>query len=118
MPIDTESPKSRAAVSAAALVWDGMTVGLGSGSTAAIMIRRLAERINKEGLNITAVSSSDETTLLAGSLGIPVRDLDSVLELDISLDGADEIDSKFRMIKGAVVPCCAKRSSRSPQITG
>ena len=77
-----------------------MTVGLGSGSTSALMIHRLAERIEQERLKITAVSTSVESTLLAGSLGITVLDLDAVTDLDINLDGADEIDPKFRMIKG------------------
>ncbi len=100
MPAATESPKSRAAVAAAELVRDGMIVGLGSGSTATLMIRRLGQRIEQEGLKITAISTSDETAVLAGSLGIPVQDLDTVLVLDINLDGADEIDPDFRMIKG------------------
>ena len=100
MPVATESPKSRAASAGAALICHGMTVGLGSGSTAALMVRSLAQRIEREHLLITAVSSSVETTRLAGSLGITVLDLDDVLDLDISLDGADEIDPAFRMIKG------------------
>ena len=94
MPLVAESPKSRAAVAAAALVRDGMIVGLGSGSTAALMVRRLGERIEQERLKITAVSTSDETTQLAGSLGIP-SGLDDVAALDINLDGADEIDPNF-----------------------
>ncbi len=100
MPADTETAKSRAAVAGAALVCDGMTVGLGSGTTAALLVRRLAARVEAEKLKISAVSSSDETTHLAGSLGITVYDLDEVLALDISLDGADEIDPAFRMLKG------------------
>jgi ribose 5-phosphate isomerase A len=100
VPALNESPKVRAAHAGAALVRDGMTVGLGSGSTSTLMIRRLAERIEHEGLKITAVSTSDESTRLATSLGITVRDLDDVSELDINLDGADEIDPLFRMIKG------------------
>jgi ribose 5-phosphate isomerase A len=94
------NPKSRAAWAAATLVQNGMIVGLGSGTTAALLVRRLGERIKQEGLTITAVSTSDETTRLAASLGIPVRDLDSISALDINLDGADEIDGRFRMIKG------------------
>jgi ribose 5-phosphate isomerase A len=100
VPVATESPKSRAASAGASLIRHGMTVGLGSGSTAALMVRSLAQRIEREHLLITAVSSSIETTRLAGSLGITVLDLDDVLDLDISLDGADEIDTAFRMIKG------------------
>ena len=69
MPTADESPKSRAALAAAALVHDGMIVGLGSGSTAALLIRRLGERIKQDGLKISAISTSDETTRLANSLG-------------------------------------------------
>ena len=100
MPAANESPKSRAAQAAADLVRDGMAVGLGSGSTSALMIRRIAERIAHEHLKITAVSTSEESTRLASSLGIRVLDLDDLPDLDINLDGADEIDPKFRMIKG------------------
>jgi ribose 5-phosphate isomerase A len=100
VPAPNESPKSRAAVAAAALVSDGMIVGLGSGTTAAILVERLGERIKQEGLKITAVSTSDETTRLATKAGILVRELDSIPALDINLDGADEIDDRFRMIKG------------------
>ena len=83
-----------------ALVVDGMIVGLGSGTTAAILVRKLGERVKDEGLRITAVSTSDETARLAKSLGIPLQELDAVSALDINLDGADEIDAHFRMIKG------------------
>jgi ribose 5-phosphate isomerase A len=100
VPALIESPKARAAFAAAELVSDGMLVGLGSGSTATLLVRRLGERIKEEGLSITAISSSVETTRLATSLGIPVRELDAVAALDISLDGADEIDPGYRMIKG------------------
>ena len=74
-----ESAKSRAAVAAAALVVDGMIVGLGSGSTAAFLVRRLGERIKQEGLRITAVSTSDETTRLATASVYRVQELDSGL---------------------------------------
>jgi ribose 5-phosphate isomerase A len=77
-----------------------MVVGLGSGSTAALMVRRLGERVEQEGLQFTAVATSVETARLAGSLRIPVYELDAVNAVDINLDGADEIDPQFRMIKG------------------
>jgi ribose 5-phosphate isomerase A len=77
-----------------------MVVGLGSGSTSALMVRCLAERILREGLKVTAVSTSVSTAELARGLQIPLRDLDDVAVLDINLDGADEIDPQFRMIKG------------------
>jgi ribose 5-phosphate isomerase A len=97
---DTESPKERAAAAAAALVASGMIVGLGSGSTAAIMVRRLGERVQQEGLKVLAVATSDATASLARSLKIPVYELDDIETLDINLDGADEIDPHFQMIKG------------------
>jgi ribose 5-phosphate isomerase A len=97
---ETESPKARAAVSAAELVADGMTVGLGSGSTAALMVRRIGERVQHDALKIVAVATSDATASLARSLKILVRELDDFETLDINLDGADEIDSHFQMIKG------------------
>ena len=100
LPANTESPKSRAAFAAAALVRDGMIVGLGSGSTSALLVHWLGERIKREGLRFTAISTSEDTTRLATSLGIPVQALDTVPALDINLDGADEIDAQFRMIKG------------------
>jgi ribose 5-phosphate isomerase A len=97
---ETESPKVRAAGAAAELVADGMIVGLGSGSTAALMVRRIGERVEQDGLKIVAVATSDATASLARSLKILVRELDDFETLDINLDGADEIDSHFQMIKG------------------
>ena len=117
MSIDKESAKMHAAQGGARLVEDGMIVGLGSGSTAALMVECLATRIQQEGLKITGVSSSGATAELASRLKIPLRDLDEVAELDINLDGADEIDSRFRMIKGRggallrekIVACVSRR---------
>src|SRR5580700_5364465 len=77
-----------------------MIIGLGSGSTSALLVDCLGDRIKREGLKFTAISTSDETTRLAKSLGISVQELDNVPALDINLDGADEIDGQFRMIKG------------------
>ena len=65
MPRATESPKLRAALAAADLVRNGMIVGLGSGSTAALMVRRLGERVEQEGLKIIAVATSVATAELA-----------------------------------------------------
>jgi ribose 5-phosphate isomerase A len=81
-------------------VRDGMIVGLGSGSTSALMTRHLAVRIADERLRITGVATSAATADLASQLKIPLRELDEVQRLDMSLDGADEIDLQFRMIKG------------------
>jgi ribose 5-phosphate isomerase A len=98
--IHPNSPKDRAARAGASQVRDGMIVGLGSGSTAALMVRHLADRIAAEGLNITGVATSAATAELARGLNVPLRELDEVDRLDMSLDGADEIDPRFRMIKG------------------
>ena len=109
--------KIRAARAAAALVESGMIVGLGTGSTAALMVRRLGERIQEEGLKIVGVPTSVATAELAYELSIPLRELDDVSGLDINLDGADEVDSQYRMIKGRggaflrekIVACLASR---------
>jgi ribose 5-phosphate isomerase A len=109
--------KIRAAWAAAALVETGMTVGLGTGSTATLMVKRLGERIEQEGLKIIGVPSSVATAELAQAMKIPLRELDDVTELDMNLDGADEVDLQFRMIKGRggallrekIVACVAAR---------
>ncbi len=100
MSVDANSAKARVARAGAELVGNGMLVGLGSGTTSALMVEWLGRRVVSEGLAITAVATSEATAQLARELGITVLELDQVGELDISLDGADEIDSRFAMIKG------------------
>ncbi len=100
MNSNSDHAKDRAARAGADLVRDGMIVGLGSGSTAALMVRHLAARLVGERLAIVAVATSRATADLARTLGIALKELDEVDHLDISLDGADEIDPQFRMIKG------------------
>ena len=78
---------------------DGMIVGLGTGSTVSLMLNKLSERV-KSGLNITAVSSSQATTKLASSLGIKLKQLSEVDEIDVTIDGADEVDENLNGIKG------------------
>jgi ribose 5-phosphate isomerase A len=97
---ELNSAKVRAARSAAELVDSGMVVGLGTGSTAALMLQMLGERLEQEGLKIIGVPTSVATAEQARELGIPLRELDDVSGLDINLDGADEVDPQFRMIKG------------------
>src|SRR5215472_15130575 len=78
----------------------GMLIGIGSGSTASYMIQALARHI-QAGLNIVgAVSTSAATEQLARSLGIPLTDLDTYPELDLAIDGADEVDTHLNLIKG------------------
>lgn len=78
---------------------DGMIVGLGTGSTVEYMIHKLAESV-KAGLNITAVSTSQATTKLATSLGIKTSMLSEFEEIDVTIDGADEVDENLNGIKG------------------
>jgi ribose 5-phosphate isomerase A len=92
--------KKAAGIRAADMIKDGMTVGLGTGSTAAHMVNRLAERIKTEGLSITGVSTSWSTTLQCRSLGIPLKEMGEVSHLDMVIDGADEIDDQKNLIKG------------------
>ena len=80
---------------------NGMIVGLGSGSTAALMIKSLAEEIRSGNLkNIRGVPTSFQSEVLALELNIPLVDLASVTQIDIAIDGADEVDPNFQLIKG------------------
>ncbi len=85
---------------ATALVEDGMTVGLGTGSTAAHMVRALGRRAGVERLRLRCVATSDATAALALSCGLDLVDLDAVGEIDLTLDGADEIGPDLALIKG------------------
>ena len=98
--IQQDSWKQLAGEAAAELIEDGMVIGLGSGSTAVYLVYALARRI-QAGLSIVgAVPTSKATGELAGNLGIPLTDLDTHPELDLDIDGADEIDSGLCLIKG------------------
>lgn len=79
---------------------DGMRVGLGTGSTAAWMVRCLGERVREGGLRITGVPTSTRTAELARETGIPVISLDEARWLDLTIDGADEFDADLNLIKG------------------
>ena len=85
---------------AAALVEDGMTVGLGTGSTAAYMVRALGRRAGAERLRLRCVATSDATVKLGLGCGLDLFDLDVVGTLDLTLDGADEIGPRLALIKG------------------
>jgi ribose 5-phosphate isomerase A len=104
MSQDDFSPQDRAkrASGAAAIdiyVKPGMKLGLGSGTTSHWMVRVLGERV-KAGLDVVGVPTSTGTAELARKVGVPLADLNDVGELDLTLDGADEIDRQLRMIKG------------------
>ncbi len=91
--------KQAAAEKSVEFIEDGMIVGLGTGSTVNLMIDSLAKRI-KKGLKIKAVATSKLTYQLAGALGIEVLDLELVDKIDITIDGADEVDPDLNGIKG------------------
>ncbi|WP_101065400.1 ribose-5-phosphate isomerase RpiA [Roseovarius salinarum] len=97
-PID--KAKFVAAKRAVDYVEDGMRVGLGTGSTAAWMIRCLGELVREDGLNIRGVPTSTRTAQLASEVGIEVISLDEARWLDITIDGADEFDGDLNLIKG------------------
>lgn len=93
--------KQEAAWRAAELVESGMVVGLGSGSTAGFAIQRIAARIRAGELeNIVGIPSSDNTERLAKELGIPLTGFDEHQQIDINIDGADEVDPELNLIKG------------------
>ncbi|WP_282094228.1 ribose-5-phosphate isomerase RpiA [Epibacterium ulvae] len=96
-PIDIA--KYVAAKRAADMVEDGMKVGLGTGSTAAWLVRCLAERV-QEGLTIKGVPTSQRTARLAQEAGIELITLEEARWLDITIDGADEFDGELNLIKG------------------
>jgi len=91
--------KQEAAAAALELVEPGMKLGLGTGSTAAAFIDGLGARV-REGLSVTCVATSNATQSRAEALGIPLGDLDSVGELHLTVDGADEIGPSLSLIKG------------------
>ena len=95
----TELAKQKAAEAAVAEIESGMLVGLGTGSTAAFAIAALGQRV-REGLRVTAVGTSLATEAAARAAGITMLDFADVAHTDLVIDGADEIDSAFRAIKG------------------
>lgn len=95
----SDLPKKNAAEKACELVSDGMVVGLGTGSTTAYAIRCLGRRV-AAGLDILGVPTSYASETLAAECGIPLTTLEASPELDIDLDGADQIDASLNVIKG------------------
>ena len=96
----SENQKRAAAARALEEVQPGMRLGLGSGSTAMHMVELLGERV-RGGLEVRCVPTSERTAAQARGLGIPLTDLDAEPELDLTIDGADEIGPRLALIKGA-----------------
>lgn len=100
MPLDSTAMKKLVAEEAVnRYVKDGMNVGLGTGSTAYFAIKRIGDLV-AEGYDLTCVATSVQSEELAKECGIRVVDLDEIDHLDITIDGADEVDPKMRLIKG------------------
>jgi ribose 5-phosphate isomerase A len=117
-PLSPQDRAKRAAGDQAITTYlkNGMKIGLGSGSTSQRFVRILGERV-KAGLTVIGVPTSNATRDLAREVGVPLADLDDVGELDLAIDGADEIDAKGRMIKGGganllwekIVACASRK---------
>lgn len=97
--MSNNTAKQQAGEYAATLIENGMTIGIGTGSTVYFFIQALAKKI-QQGLNIKGVPTSAQTAQLATSLHIPLTDLNDVAALDLTVDGADEIDPSLNLIKG------------------
>jgi len=96
---DSEKLKRQAAERAMAFVRPGMKLGLGTGSTARHFVDLIGEAV-KRGLDVVGVPTSEATFRQAQALGVPLATLDEIAELDLTVDGADEIDPALRLIKG------------------
>ena len=92
--------KQQAGIEASKYVNNGMKVGLGTGSTVKYTVLELGRRMAEEGLEIVGVPTSLATEKLATKVGIPLVELSDCDNLDIVIDGADEFDSEFNLIKG------------------
>lgn len=92
--------KEIAAREAVKYVEDGMVVGLGSGSTASIAIKLIGQKISEEGIDVVGIPTSTASDLLGRAVGIRIGELDEHREVDITIDGADEVDPRLNLVKG------------------
>lgn len=97
--MDAREMKIKAAAVALEFVEDGMRLGIGTGSTAEEFVRLLAEKV-AGGFKVEGVPTSERTARLCLELGVPLKSLDELPELDLTIDGADEVDSALRLVKG------------------
>ncbi len=96
---DADLAKFNAAQAALDYIKDGMIVGLGTGSTSAHFVRALGDRV-RQGLRVKGVPTSEATRNLAEQVGVPLIEISQISAIDVDVDGADEIDPAFRLIKG------------------
>ena len=106
-----ENLKKMAGIKAAEFVKDGMVVGLGTGSTAYYFVEEIGRRIKEEGLQITAVTTSSVTSKQAEGLNIPLKSIDQVDFVDVTVDGADEAKKPLYITRDAQA-----RSRAIPQV--
>ena len=97
--MDAREMKVKAAEAALAYVEDGMRLGIGTGSTAEEFVRLLAEKV-ADGFRVEGVPTSERTARLCLELGVPLKSLEELPELDLTIDGADEVDAQLTLIKG------------------
>ncbi|NSY17955.1 ribose-5-phosphate isomerase RpiA [Neorhizobium sp. AL 9.2.2] len=97
--MDAREMKVKAAEAALGYVEDGMRLGIGTGSTAEEFVRLLAEKVHG-GLKVLGVPTSERTARLCVELGVPLKSLDELPELDLTIDGTDEVDGNLILIKG------------------
>ncbi|TKB68750.1 MAG: ribose-5-phosphate isomerase RpiA [Nitrospira sp.] len=97
--VDLDHLKKAAALKASEFVRSGMVVGLGTGSTAKHLLVALGEQV-KAGMKLRGVPTSQETALFAKQAGIPLIDTENRWEIDVAIDGADQVDPHFNLIKG------------------
>jgi ribose 5-phosphate isomerase A len=113
----SEELKKLVGEAAAGMVEDGMVVGLGTGSTAKYAIMKIGQRVRDEGIKVIGISTSKASSDLAKKEGIPLSSLDEYQEIDLTIDGADEVDPEFNLIKGMggallwekIVASCTKK---------
>jgi ribose 5-phosphate isomerase A len=98
--LNSHNYKRQAAEHALKLVEPGMILGLGTGSTAAEFVKLLGERAKQEKLDLRCVATSGQTQALAEQCGLPVVDFSAIADVDLTVDGADEIDPELNLIKG------------------
>jgi ribose 5-phosphate isomerase A len=99
MNVDTSNAKRIAAEEAVKHIKDGMVVGLGTGSTIYFAIQKIGKKV-KEGLKIQAIATSLQTESLAREQSIPLTTFAQVGSIDLTIDGADEVDTQFNLVKG------------------
>jgi ribose 5-phosphate isomerase A len=96
---EADLAKFNAAQAALDYIKDGMIVGLGTGSTSAHFVRALGQRV-RQGLRVRGVPTSEATRNLAEQEGVPLVEISQVSAIDVDVDGADEVDTAFRLVKG------------------